>query len=228
MKNGPDIARVAALIGDPARANMLTALLGGSALTASELALEAGITRQTASSHLAKLSEADLIATEAQGRHRYFRLADREVGRALESLMSVAARPKLARKRPGPKEPAMRRARACYDHLAGELGVALYDGLIANAWIAEGGHGVSATRKGVKAFGALGIDVPSLAASKRPLCRTCLDWSERRHHLAGGLGAAILTCVYEAGWARRDRTTRAVHFSPAGEAGFRRAFSLGA
>jgi DNA-binding transcriptional ArsR family regulator len=228
MKNGPDIARVASLIGDPARANMLTALLGGGALTASELALEAGITKQTASSHLAKLSAADLIAAEAQGRHRYFRLADREVGRALESLMSVAARQTLARKRPGPKEPAMRQARACYDHLAGHLGVALYDGIVANAWIEEGAEGPSVTRKGIKTLGALGIDVPSLVASKRPLCRTCLDWSERRHHLAGGLGAAILTCVYETGWAKRDRTTRAVHFSPAGEAAFRRAFRLGA
>ncbi len=228
MKEGPDIARVASLIGDPARANMLTALLGGAALTATELALEAGITKQTASSHLAKLSSADLISTEAQGRHRYFRLADREVARALESLMNVAARGRLARTRPGPKEPALREARVCYDHLAGRLGVALYDGLVANAWLASEAPNAAPTRKGEKAFADVGIDLVALDGGKRLLCRTCLDWSERRHHLAGALGAAILDHVYEKKWAKRDRATRAVHFSSTGEANFRKAFKLGA
>src|SRR5262245_49467163 len=126
MKDGPNIAALAALIGDPARANMLTALMGGQALTTSELALEAGVTKQTASSHLAKLADARLVAIEAQGRHRYYRLAGRHVASLLEQLMGVAARIGPTRARPGPKEPALRHARVCYDHLAGDLGVALY------------------------------------------------------------------------------------------------------
>jgi DNA-binding transcriptional ArsR family regulator len=228
MKDGPDIARVAALIGDPARANMLTALLGGAALTASELALEAGVTKQTASSHLSKLSEADLVVTEAQGRHRYFRLADREVAKALESLMNVATRASLARTRPGPKEPALRQARVCYDHLAGEAGVALYDGLVANNWVADRDGDVAPTRKGEAALSGFGLDLAELSRAKRPLCRTCLDWSERRHHLAGALGAAILSRLYELKWARRDGATRVLHFSPSGADNFRRTFRLGA
>src|SRR5215468_9821346 len=135
MRDGPSIAHVAAAIGDPARANMLTALIGGAALTASELALEAGVAKQTASSHLARLSDAGLVAVERQGRHHYYRLADGDVARLLENLMGVAAKKAPMRVRPGPKEPALRRARVCYDHLAGELGVALLDGMIAARWI---------------------------------------------------------------------------------------------
>ena len=143
MKIGPGIAATAALIGDPARANMLTALLPGAALTASELACEAGVTKQTASSHLAKLSDGGLLKIERQGRHRYYALADDEVGRLLEALMGVAER-RPTRMRTGPKEPALRHARVCYDHLAGDLGVALYDALLARGHIAaNGSEGVS-------------------------------------------------------------------------------------
>ena len=127
MKHGPNFAGVAALIGDPARANMLNALMHGAALTATELALEAGVTKQTASSHLARLRDAKLVAIEKQGRHSYYRIADTDVATALESLTSVAARLAPLRTRPGPKEPALRRARVCYDHLAGDLGVAVFD-----------------------------------------------------------------------------------------------------
>ena len=179
MKLGPDIAAIAALIGDPARANMLTALLGGAALTASELALEANVTKQTASSHLAKLSAARMIATEAQGRHRYFRLADADVASLLESLMGVAARARPQRTRLGPKEPALRRARVCYDHLAGDLGVALYDALLARGLLVLEDGVPAPTRRGAMALAAFGLDLATLQSGARPLCRACLDWSVR-------------------------------------------------
>jgi DNA-binding transcriptional ArsR family regulator len=226
MKHGPQIARIAALIGDPARANMLTALMDGGALTASELALEAGITKQTASSHLAKLGEAGLLAAAAQGRHRYYRLAERDVADLLEGLMALAARRGATRTRPGPKEPALRHARVCYDHLAGDLGVRLCDTLISRGWLAEARGAVSLTRRGEERLCGLGLDLAALARSRRPMCRLCLDWSERRHHLAGALGAAILDHVYTAGWARRARGSRAVEFTPVGEGKFRKAFDL--
>ena len=182
MKDGPKIAGVAALIGDPARANMLTALMHGQALTASELALEAGVTKQTASAHLSKLADAALISAEAQGRHRYFRLADADVARLLESLMGVAARAKALRTRPGPKEPALRHARVCYDHLAGDLGVELFDALVKARWLAQRDGEVTLTKRGRDAVEALGLDVGALENASRPLCRACLDWSVRRNH----------------------------------------------
>jgi len=226
MKDGPNIAGVAALIGDPARANMLTALMHGAALTASELALEAGVTKQTASAHLAKLADADLITAEAQGRHRYFRLADADVARVLEGLMGVAARAKALRTRPGPKEPALRRARVCYDHLAGDLGVALYDALIRARWLAQRDGDVTLTKRGREALDALGLDLDALESAKRPLCRACLDWSVRRNHLAGALGAGLLQHVTAQGWARRRDGTRVVTFTSAGERAFRRTFGI--
>ncbi len=226
MRNGPSIAPVAAAIGDPARANMLTALAGGSALTASELALEAGVAKQTASSHLARLSDAGLVAVEKQGRHHYYRLADADVARLLENLMGVAARKAPARVRPGPKEPALRHARVCYDHLAGDLGVALLDGMIAAKWMKADDEALAPTKLGVEKLAAFGVDVSELRGLKRPLCRACLDWSVRRHHLAGALGAAILEQVYARGWARRGRQSRVVEFTPTGETALKRALPL--
>src|SRR6201994_3483022 len=129
MKAGPDIAMIASLVGDPARSNMLTALMTGRALTASELAHEAGVTPQTASSHLAKLEAGGLVEQEKQGRHRYYRLADPDIASVLEGLQGIAARAGHLRVRTGPKDPALRRARICYDHLAGDLGVQMLDSL---------------------------------------------------------------------------------------------------
>jgi DNA-binding transcriptional ArsR family regulator len=224
MKYGPDIARVAALIGDPGRANMLTALMGGAALTASELALEAGVTKQTASSHLSKLSEAGLVALERQGRHSYYRLAGSGVAEALEALMGIAA--KSRRTRTGPKEPALRHARVCYDHLAGDLGVRLFDALVAGRRLASEAGKLRLTRRGQAVMADFGIDTAMLARSTRPLCRTCLDWSERRSHLAGALGASLLSRFYELRWARREAESRAVIFSPTGETALRRNFGF--
>lgn len=225
MKEGPSIAAVAALAGDPARANMLTALASGAALTASELAEEAGVTPQTASSHLAKLRDGGLIVPVKQGRHRYFRLADADVAQMLEAMMGVAARAGHLRSRPGPADPALRKARVCYDHLAGELGVALFDGLIAQGLLARRRDRLALTAKGEEILAGFGIDVPALAAARRPLCLDCLDWSMRRSHLAGGLGAALLERVFALGWARRARNSRAVLFTPRGERALRKSFA---
>jgi DNA-binding transcriptional ArsR family regulator len=226
MKDGPKIAGVAALIGDPARANMLTALMHGQALTASELAIEAGVTKQTASAHLSKLLAAQLLIADAQGRHRYYRLADADVAQALESLTTVAARAKALRTRPGPKEPALRRARICYDHLAGELGVELFDALVGARWLAQSQGGVTLTKRGRAALEGCGVDIEALEAGKRPLCRACLDWSVRRNHLAGALGAGLLQHIYAQGWARRRSGTRVVEFTSTGERAFRRRFGV--
>jgi DNA-binding transcriptional ArsR family regulator len=227
MRDGPNIAAIAAMVGDPARANMLTALLDGAALTASELALEASVTKQTASSHLAKLVDGGLVAVEAQGRHRYYRLADADVAGLLETLMGVAARAKALRTRPGPREPAMRRARLCYDHLAGELGVALFDAFLKNKWMLPGPEKTYAlTKLGRVKVSTFGVDIADIERGARPLCRACLDWSVRRHHLAGALGAAILDQVFERGWASQKRASRVLEFTPIGEAGLKRVFAF--
>jgi DNA-binding transcriptional ArsR family regulator len=227
MKDGPNIAAIAAMVGDPARANMLTALLNGAALTATELALEASVTKQTASSHLAKLAAGGLVAVEAQGRHRYYRLANADVAGLLETLMGVAARAKALRSRPGPKEPALRHARICYDHLAGELGVELFDAFIANKWIEAGPENTfSLTKLGRVKVSTFGVDLGDLEKGARPLCRSCLDWSVRRHHLAGALGAAILDEIFDRGWATQKRGSRVLEFTRVGEAGLRRIFAF--
>ena len=225
MKDGPNIARVAALIGDPARAEILTALLADRALTATELAAVAGVTKQTVSAHLAKLVDARLLAVEAQGRHRYFRLAGSDVARLLESLMGVAFRTGAVRLVTGPREPALRKARVCYDHLAGELGVLAYDGLVARGWLADRGGSLFLTNAGADGLAAFGID-PTLAASeRRTFCRPCLDWGERRHHLGGALGSALLDRLYALRWARRAADSRVVVFTPRGEQQWRAAFA---
>ncbi|WP_430473770.1 ArsR/SmtB family transcription factor [Thalassospira lucentensis] len=221
MKEGPDIARVAALLGDPARANMLTALMSGRALTAAELAQEAGVTPQTASSHLAKL-EAGLILTQRkQGRHRYFTLSGPDIVEALEVLMGIANRVGHNRVRTGPKDPELRRARVCYDHLAGDMGVALFDGLTRRGLIETDINGVSLTKDGIEFAATFGIDLDALRSKRRPLCRECLDWSARQSHLAGSFGAALLDRFYDLGWARRVSDSRTVRFSTEGERQFR-------
>ncbi len=225
MKEGPDIALLGSLIGDPARANMLTALMSGKALTASELAGEAGITLQTASAHLSKLTGGGLIDQRKQGRHRYFTLAGEEVGALLETMMGMAAKRGHTRTRTGPRDPALRKARVCYNHLAGELGVAMYDGLLAHGLVTERGEDVDLTDAGHGFFSDFGIDVDGLTGLRRPLCKSCLDWSARRSHLAGSLGTATLDRIYQLGWAKREPDTRIVAFTKKGEVAFLDAFS---
>ena len=225
MRDGPDIARIASLVGDPARASMLTALLDGGALTASELALEAGVTLPTASSHLSRLTQGGLLKLAAQGRHRYFSLAGPQVAAMLESIMGVAASVGPQRARPGPREATLRQARVCYDHLAGEHAVAMLDGFLARGIVVDAG-GDGAMRLGPDGpgfFSCVGIDVSDLASRRRPVCRACLDWSVRRSHLAGSLGAAILDHVLERKWARREAGSRAIRFTPPGRLAFGKA-----
>lgn len=220
MREGPDITELAALLGDPARANMLDAMMSGLALTAGELAREAGVTAPTASAHLARLKTAGLVLVEVQGRHRYYRIANPGVAEAIEALTGLAARLNRLRTRPGPRDEALRNARVCYDHLAGAQGVALLDALISAGLIAVGGSGLDVTDAGRRRFRAEDIDPDELARRPRPVCRACLDWSERRHHLAGGLGAALLQLILKRGWARRDEGTRAVLFTSGGRRNF--------
>jgi len=216
MTDRPDIALIARLLGDHARADMLTALLADQALTATELAGVAMVTKQTASSHLAKLVDARLVTVERQGRHRYFRLADPDVADLLERLTGLACRTGAMRVHTGPREPALRWARMCYDHLAGEVGVQLLDTMEARGWV-EGRDGtLGVTSTGRRAFAGLGVDIVASESSRRPLVRLCLDWSVRRHHLAGALGAALLERSLAMGWARRSSSSRAIEFSRAG------------
>ncbi len=196
---------------------MLNALMAGRPMTASELARAAGVTKQTASSHLARLVEARLVFVQASGRHRYVRLAGRHVAATLEGLMRLARSAGATLPRSGPTDPAMRRARVCYDHLAGELGVRLYDQLLDREHLRFQDRVLLVTPSGEKFCARLGIDLDALRSARRPLCLACHDWSERRDHLAGALGAAIMGRCFEQGWARRLGSSRVLSFSAIGE-----------
>jgi DNA-binding transcriptional ArsR family regulator len=222
MKDGPNIVGIAALIGERARADILTALLGGQALTATELAGVANVTKQTVSAHLSRLVDARLVAVTPQGRHRYFRLADDDVAQLLESLMGVAYRTGALRLRSSPREPALRKARVCYDHLAGDLGVLVFDGFQKRRWLQHDESGLRLSPSGERFCRGLGLE---LAATRRPSCRACLDWSARRNHLAGQVGKALLDRCYALGWAKRRRGTRIVDFSARGESELRELFA---
>lgn len=224
MKEGPDVAQVATLIGDPARANMLTALMSGKALTVTELAEEAGVTIQTASSHLSKLNAGGLLRPRKQGRHKYFSLANDEVAHVLEGLMGLAAGAGHLRKRTGPKDAQLREARVCYNHLAGAMGTRMFDSLMAQGHlVVQGGH-LALTESGAKFATDFGIELDELRKARAPLCRECLDWSARRSHLAGSLGRAFLARFEEQGWATRNQKTRVVSFSTPGVEAFSRLF----
>jgi DNA-binding transcriptional ArsR family regulator len=222
---GNTIAEAAFLMGDPARANMLAALMSGEAMTAGELAAHAGVTAQTASGHLARLTEGGLVAVERQGRHRYVRLSSPAVAQVLEGLMALSGHTATKPQRPrGPRDDAMRLARSCYDHLAGRLGVAIADAMQRQDLVRlEDGVGL-VTDEGQRFLADFGIDVSGLSRDKRPLCRSCLDWSERRLHLAGRLGAAILDRSTKIGWLVRTPKSRTLRISRAGEHGFAETF----
>lgn len=220
MRHGPDIARLASLIGDPARAAILGALMGGMALTSSELAYEAGVTPQTAASHLGKLADAGLITPRQQGRHRYWAIADAEVARLIESMMGLAGHLGAARTRPGPKDAQLRKARICYDHLAGQFGVKLHEAAIASGALRASAEGLVPGDKADHFFSPLGIRCEALIRERRGFCRECLDWSMRRSHLAGALGAACLSRILALGWAKREAQSRVIHFTQAGERQF--------
>lgn len=224
MNNGPDITRLTALIADPARAMMLTSLLDGRALSAGELAQVGGITPQTASTHLSKLVEGKLLIATKQGRHRYFKLAGPSIADLLETLITVSAAQVAPMPRTGPRDAALRNARICYDHLAGEMGVAMFDGLVAQEILHVDAQLENAqlTAHGEATLSKFGIEIEPLKKAPRPLCRTCLDWSVRRPHLAGALGASIWQTISERNWAKRVKDSRVIEFTPEGKRQFQK------
>lgn len=226
MPDAPDIASVGALIGQPARARMLLLLLDGRGRTATELAEAAGITRATASSHLTRLVDGRLVRVDRQGRHRYFRLAGPEIAGLLESMLTVRGEPARPVKPFGPRSTAMRRARMCYDHMAGNLGIGLTDGLVRSGVLIEAGDTFQLTPAGERHLEEFGIDVAGARQRRRHFARTCLDWSERRPHLAGSLGAAIANRIFELNWARREPGGRTVYVTPSGQRGLADVFGF--
>jgi DNA-binding transcriptional ArsR family regulator len=218
MTEGPNLSKLAALLADPSRAHMLTTLMAGQALTATELADAAGIGRASASAHLAKLQEGGLLRHTPAGRHRYYRLADDDVAEMLEQLLGIAGRAGAFPLLTGPRDPALREARVCYDHLAGTQAVALLERLMRAGVLAYAGTTLAPGPQAQAVLAPLGLDLAALARARRPLCRTCLDWSARRDHLAGALGTALLELAFAKGWARRLDGSRAVQFTPVGAA----------
>ena len=222
MGDSTRIATTAALLGDPARANILTALMDGRALTAKELAFAAHVSPQTTSGHLGKLTDAGLLTPQKQGRHRYYRLASPLVGQMLEAVMAVAS-PDISPRANWRGGEALRTARTCYDHLAGRLGVALADALAARGHVSLGTDGGEVTDSGHAFLHAFGAEP---ATGRRVFCRPCLDWSERRPHIAGRLGAALADRCFTLGWLERQRDTRAVAITSAGRDGLVATFGI--
>lgn len=216
-------AAIAAAIGEPARARMLVQLMDGRARTSTELALVAGVTPPTASAHLSRLKAGQLVDVEVQGKHRYYTLASSDVAAVIESLTVLAVGSRAAFTPSTPNH--LREARTCYDHMAGSLGVQLHDRLIALGWIAKAHHGAKGaydlTAAGRAGLARLGVDLEAMAAARRRTAFGCLDWSERRAHLGGALGAALLSLALEQRWVKRERGSRRLEITGAG----RRAFS---
>ncbi len=212
-----EVAAAASLLSDVARASIVSVLLDGRARTAGELAAAAGVTPQTASSHLAKLIGGGLVSVVPQGRYRYHRLASPDVAHALEALSMLVASPARKQRTPGPKDASLRNGRTCYDHFAGRLGVAITDALVAKRVIIEERQSFRVAEEGEGRLACLGVVVPEPRRSGRPTCRWCLDWSERRPHLAGVVGARLTSRSLETGWVKRLKGSRAVQVTPAGE-----------
>ena len=210
------LSNVASLLGEPARTRILTALLTGRALTAKELAYFAGVTAATASSHLSRLVAGQLLVMEKQGRCHYYRLRSPEVAHAIEGLMTVATIPANGWPPHHRVEPALRAARMCYDHIAGRLGVALCDMLLRRRFVVLSDGGGEVTAAGERFFAALGVDLARARGAKRHYCRACIDWTERRHHVSGAVGAALATALLTQRWIARIPDSRALTVTPAG------------
>jgi DNA-binding transcriptional ArsR family regulator len=224
--NTNQVARIASLVGEPARTGMLVALMDGRALTAHELADAAHVTPATASRHLALLVDAGLLSVAQQGRHRYHRLASAEVARVLEGIMQLAARtsPPPRRIATGPRDATMRLARTCYDHLAGGLAVAIADRLVADGAVVISDDTAQVTERAGESLAGLGLRsevVYAHGSGKRPACRPCLDWGERKMHLAGQLGALLCSHCLAMGWLLQKPGTRALQVTPRGALAFR-------
>jgi DNA-binding transcriptional ArsR family regulator len=225
---GPIIAELAALVGDPTRATMVSALLDGRALTASALARAARITAQTASTHLAKLTDAGLLSGVRHGRHRSFRLASPAVGDMIDGIVAVALQNR-PRRRPLSREArALGAARICYAHLAGRLSVDLTDALVARDHLVLHDEAAEITTAGVRFLTGFGIELPRRRSTRRHVGRLCLDWTERRPHLAGAIGAALTRRYFDLGWLERVKHSQAVSVTPPGRRGFLRVFGIDA
>ncbi|HET9718399.1 MAG TPA: helix-turn-helix transcriptional regulator [Pseudolabrys sp.] len=220
------MAEIAALVGDPARANILSALMGGRALTAKELAGVAGVSPQTTSGHLGKLFGANLVARVKQGRHRYFRIATPQVAEMLEAIMAVVAATPPRYRPPSKADDAMRMARTCYDHVAGMLGVQLADRLVQRELIILGAEAGEVTSSGTKFLTRIGVDLSAARARRRVFCRPCVDWTERRPHIGGAVGAALASWLLELKWIERVHASRAVMITPAGRRGLQEIFAI--
>ena len=216
------LAEVAALLGDPARAGMVTSLWDGRARPAGELARLAGVTPATASAHLAKLLAGGVLRVETRGRHRFFRLADERVAQAIEALAAILP---PGRAPEAGTMPPLHLARLCYDHLAGRLGVSVSDALLERGLLLHDDGAYALPAKGRRFFAGFGLAVDELEHARRPLLRSCLDWTERREHLGGALGAALATQLLERDWVRRERGSRTLLVTNAGRRGL--ADSLG-
>ena len=226
MLHEPDFASIASLIGEPSRASILNALLSGEALPASELAYRAHVTPQTASSHLAKLLDANLIKVTAMGRHRYYSLKDHDVARILETLQLIAPPLKPQTVRPTKISPELCHARTCYDHLAGKLGVSFTHALIEQDYLLADEQHYVLTPKGIAWLEAWEIDIEPLKKKRRKFAYACLDWSERRFHIAGSLGAVITDLFFEKTWVKRLPHTRALTITPLGKATLKQDFAI--
>ena len=228
MHDEPGISRIAHLLADPARARILWALIDGTTRPAGELAYAADISAQSASGHLAKLVDGGLLRSEAQGRHRYFRIASAEVAGVIEGMASLnaATRPRVPRRPPLPRsEPALfLHARTCYGHLAGEMAVKLLEAMLKARWLAAEGQDFAVTALGETRLAALHVDIAAARQSRRVFARACVDLTQRRPHLGGALGDALLQAYVSRGWILRQRRSRVVSISPAGRENFRLLF----
>jgi DNA-binding transcriptional ArsR family regulator len=222
----PNIAPIAALIGDPARAAMLMALMSGKALTVSELGGVAGLTKASASAHLSQMEAGGLLASRRSGRHKYLSLASARVAGVIEAMMGLANAGAAIWSDPqtGPRSPVLREARLCYDHLAGRAGVQVYDSLSARGFLTQEAAGLGLTEAGRDFLAGLGVDLSRKAPSRAPLCRACLDWSERKTHLSGHAGRALLSMMLGQGWFLRADGQRALASTPKGAQAIARHF----
>jgi DNA-binding transcriptional ArsR family regulator len=227
MTTGPIIAEIAALVGEPARATMLSALLDGRAMTAHELAFAARVTPQTASTHLAKLTEAGLLRHLRQGRHRYFRLASPKVVDLLDAIVAVALENRPRYRPLSHQAQELSAARICYVHLAGRLAVELTDALTDREYIVLDDDAAEILPAGARFLAGFGIDLSALSSTRRRFCKVCIDWTERRPHIAGPVGAALTRRYFELGWIERMRESRAVVVTAAGRRGFSDIFRIG-
>lgn len=224
MTESPNIANLAAPLADPARAQMVSLLMDGRARTVTELGAATGLGKASASEHAARLFDAGFLKAHRQGRHKYLSLASPEVARLIEAMMALAGQEPSRASRTGPRDPALREARLCYNHLAGALGVRLYRSLSARGFLVHSPGGLDLTSEGRAFFRGLGLDEADLAPARTPLCRDCLDWTERQSHLAGRLGRLLLSRMEAEGWLRRREGSRALTVTAKGRSGFDRAY----